>query len=77
LRGEEGVSRFRFRQQLLALTARGRLGQGLRAWLRRVVLPPDVLVRYRHPELHGPYAWRLLRGRLPFGRAKMGPHQRK
>lgn len=63
LRGEEGVARYRHRQQLLPLTGRGRGVDQLRL-LTRSVFPPRPLIAYRQPGRSRPYVWRITAGRL-------------
>jgi hypothetical protein len=62
LRGTEGRLRYRRRQDLIALMARGRAREAVAWWLRDVWPPPDV-VTARYREFRGPYLWKLLRGR--------------
>ncbi len=61
LRGNEGVTRFRHRQELLPFLAHGRRREALRFWIRRTALPPHVLIR---DATRGPYWWRVTGGRL-------------
>jgi hypothetical protein len=62
LRGTEGRRRYRRRQDLLALMARGRGREAIEWWLRDVWPPPEV-VAARYRDIRGPYPWKLLRGR--------------
>jgi hypothetical protein len=63
LRGYEGRARYRKRQELLPVLARGRLREGLAHW-RHVLLPPRALTDAARPGARAPYAWRLGGGRL-------------
>lgn len=61
LLGSAGRDRSR-RQEVLPFLVARRLPDALRA-AARVVVPPEAAVVARYPDLPGPYAWRLLRGR--------------
>jgi hypothetical protein len=63
LLGREGRLRFKRRQDWLALLARGR-GPEAFAWWFQDLWPPAVLVAAEYKDLQGPYAWKLLRGRI-------------
>lgn len=64
LRGNLGRFRFRRRGQwVLPFTARGRVREAARWWLRRL-FPPTPLLNYVHPRTRGPYLWRLVSGRF-------------
>jgi hypothetical protein len=80
LRGTEGRLRFRRRQDLLALTARGRTVEAVGWWLRDL-WPPRSIVEQRYAHIRGPYVWKVLRGRAATARhfrdALAGDLQRK
>lgn len=63
LRGVEGRLRFRRRQDLVALLARGRALEALGWWFRDM-WPPASVVGIRYSEVRGPYLWKLLVGRF-------------
>ncbi len=71
LRGQEGVVRFRRRQDWIAVTSRGRSVEAVRYWLRRQLLPPRALVAYRHPHASG--YWR----HITFGRLTAARQRRR
>jgi hypothetical protein len=63
LLGTEGRLRFRRRQDLITLLARGRTVAAARWWLVSLwPPPPTVAARYAH--IPGPYLWKLSVGRL-------------
>jgi hypothetical protein len=62
LRGREGRLRYRRRQDLIGLLARGRAADAIRWWIRDAAPPaPAVSAHYAH--IGGPYPWKLVRGR--------------
>ena len=63
LLGAEGRLRFRHRQFILLLLDRRRWREALLGWLRRLI-PPDWILRRTYPEEKGPYALRLVSGRV-------------
>lgn len=63
LQGSEGRRRFRYRQDLLPILARGRQLETVRWWAGEA-FPPRVAVAAEYPDLGGPYLWRLTRGRI-------------
>jgi hypothetical protein len=63
LRGVEGRLRFRMRQNVIALLARGRAREAFWWWFREM-WPPDEAVELRYGRTRGPYVYRLFRGRL-------------
>lgn len=69
LRGSEGRRRFRFRQDLLPLLAKGRQVQTLRWWLGEL-FPPSVAVAAEYPDELGPYLRRLTVGRWRSARSR-------
>ncbi|MGH9053116.1 MAG: hypothetical protein ACRDWX_08915, partial [Acidimicrobiia bacterium] len=61
--GDLGLLRLQRRQLLIPLTARRRAGEAIpRLWER--LLPPPELLAYWHPQITGPYLWRLAVGRI-------------
>lgn len=62
LQGDVGFLRFQRRQFLIPLMARHRFGEALPRLWQRLVPPPELLA-YTHPEIGGPYLWRLAAGR--------------
>jgi hypothetical protein len=63
LRGTEGRLRFRRRQDLITLLARGRAVEATKWWLVSLWPPrPTVVARYEH--IPGPYLWKLIVGRV-------------
>lgn len=62
LQGYVGFLRFQRRQFLIPLMARRRFGEALPRLWQRLVPPPELLA-YTHPEIGGPYLWRLAAGR--------------
>ena len=67
LRGSEGRLRYRMRQNWIALLARGRAVEALWWWLREM-WPPRVAVDLQYEGIHGPYLWKLFRGRIEAAR---------
>lgn len=74
LSGDQGVLRYRYRQDLLALLAHGRFVETLRVRWRQRLLPPAAVVDDVYPGLQGPYLWRLTAGRI---RATLQRRQRR
>lgn len=62
LQGACGYSRFRHRQHLLSVVARGRFKDALRL-VRRLLFPHPALVRYAFPDEAGSWLWHLTAGR--------------
>lgn len=70
LRGEEGRRlNVRRSQWGLPLTMPGRFFESL-AWIARTIVPPRRLFDLKHPDMTGPYAWRILVGRLLYYRRR-------
>ena len=63
LRGNEGLKRFRWRQDAIPLTADTRRARAMIWWIRRSALPPKNLLEYRGVG-SGSYVSRLTVGRL-------------
>jgi hypothetical protein len=63
LRGTEGRLRFRMRQNWIAVLARGRAREAMLWWMRDL-WPSAAAVNRRYAGIRGPYAWKLLRGRV-------------
>lgn len=63
LRGREGFVRFRNRQRVMPLLARGRTLEGIGAYWK-YLFPPGALMDYHFPETSGPYLWRNAWGRV-------------
>jgi hypothetical protein len=68
LRGTEGRMRFRHRQALIGVLARGRAAEGVLAWLREL-FPPRVTVAAQYPQVEGGYYRKLFQGRIEAKRA--------
>lgn len=64
LSGTYERQRYRYRQDLLALLARGRLVETIRGRWRQRLFPPAAVVDDVYPGLRGPYLWRLTAGRV-------------
>ena len=62
LRGDEGVRRFRRRQDWLPIMMPGRRREAVRFWVRRRVFPPPELQAYRNVN-RGPRVWNVTGGR--------------
>jgi hypothetical protein len=68
LRGTEGRMRFRHRQALIGVLARGRAAEGSLAWLREL-FPPRVAVAAQYRQVEGGYLRKLVWGRVQAKRA--------
>jgi hypothetical protein len=69
LRGTEGRLRFRQRQDLITLLARGRVREAAKWWFVSL-WPPRRTVAARYAHIPGPYLWKLSLGRLQTARAQ-------
>ena len=78
LRGKVGKTRKVRTHYWIPFTMRGRRWEAFR-WWSGVVLPAPEMIDYLHPEVKGPYLWRLLtyRTSLAWSRHKRNTEQRR